>query len=905
VLLTAQRSESYYGFGKNKIHYLTYDWSELDFGSHIIYYPTGFDRLGRFAAHVIETEVGAVEDLLGHTPRYKIPIILYNSHFAFLETNVIPWLLPEGVAGFTEFIKGRVVVPNTGSYHELRHVLVHEMTHALMKDRLAWESKTHRRMRQPYVPLWFWEGLAEYTSTSWTDQEEMILGDVFLENMIPDVSDLWHLNGSYLVYVTGHSLLTYMAETLGPSIVNELLGSMWRSDDFEEALLVATGYSSPQLSKAWKDWIGRKFAYLYDRCEADLLYTAATPPGRAYLSPAVTGTREDTLVCLSYGDGYASIYALAMDDRKRHTQRLIKAGLKEGFESLHLFRSSLGAGPNGQVTFVAKAGERDALYVMDVRTAEIRATLTFPSILAMESPSFSRDGSMLAFCGMDTLGAVDLYVYHSDSGQLERLTDDIFRDASPSFSPTGDRVVFCSDRTPGGLDGGTNLFELDLKTRTVTQVTCGTARDTDPVWSPRGDLIAFVTDRGGGSSIWVANGEIMWEAIAVKGGASEPAWNADGTALYFSVYRRGTYRIFLAEAEALVGTEIELARDDCGGFWEEPLPRMGTIPQKYRARYSLDLSQGTMSFDPALRGGGADILLTDVLGDRRISLHISNTAEVAEDFLSSFNLGASYTSLQSRLNYGVSVFRLSVVDETPVYGVSSAERHTGAAFALRYPLSRFHRIEEGTSIRFAEGLDGRRRTGTELHTEVGYVRDTAVWGSEGPWDGARISMKGVGTLDLGTGRLRRHELFVDLRRYYRLSLRSTWANRLQWWSSDGTHPRRFGLGGAWSLRGWGHKRMIGRKRFLMNSEVRFPIVHSVSLRSPIGHIGLGPLRGALFVDAGSAWDGRFSGLVGSYGIGLRLTLGGLLVLRYDIATPTDFRSRLSGTVKQFFFGWSY
>jgi hypothetical protein len=40
--------------------------------------------------------------------------------------------MPEGVGGFTEVFKNRMVIPFTGSYEDFRHVLHHELTHAVM-----------------------------------------------------------------------------------------------------------------------------------------------------------------------------------------------------------------------------------------------------------------------------------------------------------------------------------------------------------------------------------------------------------------------------------------------------------------------------------------------------------------------------------------------------------------------------------------------------------------------------------------------------------------------------------------------------------------------------------------------------------------------------------------------------
>src|SRR5207248_6188481 len=60
---------------------------------------------------------------LQHEITKPIPLIVYSSHQHFEQTNVSPGFLPEGVQGFTEFTKGRVVIPYTGSYGEFRHVI--------------------------------------------------------------------------------------------------------------------------------------------------------------------------------------------------------------------------------------------------------------------------------------------------------------------------------------------------------------------------------------------------------------------------------------------------------------------------------------------------------------------------------------------------------------------------------------------------------------------------------------------------------------------------------------------------------------------------------------------------------------------------------------------------------------
>ena len=67
------------------------------------------------------------------------------------------------------------------------------------------------------------------------------------------------------------------------------------------------------------------------------------------------------------------------------------------------------------------------------------------------------------------------------------------------------------------------------------------------------------------------------------------------------------------------------------------------------------------------------------------------------------------------------------------------------------------------------------------------------------------------------------------------------------------------------------------------------------------------MRGALFFDAGNAWDDAYSETLGSIGGGLRLNLGGYLVLRFDMGKriENNFTTLESDLFTDFFFGWDF
>jgi len=92
---------------------------------------------------------------------------------------------------------------------------------------------------------------------------------------------------------------------------------------------------------------------------------------------------------------------------------------------------------------------------------------------------------------------------------------------------------------------------------------------------------------------------------------------------------------------------------------------------------------------------------------------------------------------------------------------------------------------------------------------------------------------------------------------------------------------------------------------LASNELRFPLINRLVVGFPFGNIGMEGIRGALFFDAGNAWNEDFGRMKGALGVGARVNFGYLTVLRFDWARRTDFRSIEPNTRFDFFFGWNF
>src|SRR5690349_21248067 len=114
-------------FGKNKIQYRNFDWQVLS-GEHLdVYYYPAEKELAKLALSYGEESYSVLERKFQHHPFRRIPLIIYAADHDFEQTNLFPGFIPEGVLGFTEYLKRRVALPFRGDYEQFRSTLRHEL----------------------------------------------------------------------------------------------------------------------------------------------------------------------------------------------------------------------------------------------------------------------------------------------------------------------------------------------------------------------------------------------------------------------------------------------------------------------------------------------------------------------------------------------------------------------------------------------------------------------------------------------------------------------------------------------------------------------------------------------------------------------------------------------------------
>lgn len=549
-------------FGENKVQYRNFDWYFIQSKHFDIYFYPSEYHLAEFAAHAAEAAYTHHSALFHYDITNRIPIIVYDSHNDWQETNVVSEYLDEGIGGVTEVFKNRIVVPFEGSYQLFRHVISHELVHAIFNDMFyggSLQSMIANNITLQ-LPMWFNEGMAEYASLGWDLNSDMFMLDATVNEYIVPIDEL---NG-YFAYRGGQSLWWYIANKYGEEKIAEILSRIRTTRSVEGGFRSALGISIKELSKRWQ--YEQKILYWPDvairKRPQDFAkqLTDHKEIGDFYNTSPAISPQGDKIAFISDQDDYFSIYLMNASDGKI-IKKLVDGQTQKNFEELHLLTPGLSWSPDGKKIAVAvKSGSHDAINIIDVSSGEIEE-IPFTNLEGVFSVSWSPDGERLAFVG-DNNQQSDIYVYDLKNKVLSNITNDIFSDSDPSWSPDGKKIYFISDRgdylvrsdIPKDFKmwnynfNQAQIYSIDIAGGVVDKLTDEElGEDSYPVAAPDGKHLYYVSDKTGISNIYYMNldsnnSRPISNSIS---GIYQCSISKDGSRLAFSSLSNGGFDIYL------------------------------------------------------------------------------------------------------------------------------------------------------------------------------------------------------------------------------------------------------------------------------------------------------------------------------------------------------------------------
>ncbi|MBK6909790.1 MAG: PD40 domain-containing protein [bacterium] len=563
VLLSAAAAIAQ-GFGKNKVQYVDFDWRYIQSEHFDVYYADGQERIAEFTAETAERALKLVESSWDYTLEGRIKFIIYASHNRFQQTNVSLSIQEESLGGFTEFLKNRVVLPYTGNYEAFRHVIHHELTHAV-NMRLFYGTGFQSILigvATSDVPLWFTEGLAEYESRGgWDVEADMFMRDATITGYLPPIDYL----GGYFAYKGGQSVFYYLDRRYGKEKVGELVNKVKSSREAPRSIKSATGLEMEDFNRAWQSWLRKIYwpgVVNYETPDdfAERLTNHRDTHNYVNNGGAISPDGQ-RVAFLSDRADYFDVWLQEIESGKSH--RILRGERSGDFEQLKWLDARMSWSPDGEsIVFASKAGALDAINVLNVDKRDIVKRFR-PNLEGIFNPVYSPDGSKIAFIGLKS-GQSDVYYYETATETLVQVTDDIFSDDDPAWSADGSLLYFASDRKDSlrvaGYDASFDMWDFDYRTMDIFRVrpgadacermTSGEFSEKNPTLSPDGRYLIYVSDVSGISNIYRLDLSTR-ETIAITNaltGCFQPSYSVKSNRLVFTSFYEGGYDVYLLKS---------------------------------------------------------------------------------------------------------------------------------------------------------------------------------------------------------------------------------------------------------------------------------------------------------------------------------------------------------------------
>lgn len=490
-------------FGKNKVNTSPQDWSVIKTMHFDIYFPKGEDDFGKTVSLMAEDIYYYLKEDLKYPILSRIPIVFYGSKSDFQVTNIIYPLLTEGVGGFTESLRNRVVVPFDGSYSNLEELLTHELTHAYINGLDNRVTNAIESLRPASFPFWFSEGLPEFLSIGGKDPyNNMFILDLVVNDKLPGLDFL----GGYLAYRLGESFLSYIADTYGREKVSEYFYSLRTMNSLEEATKRVFAMEFKELESRWKYQLKRDYfpvvnthqipSEVYERRtdhKKDGSYfnfaPRFSPDGSRYVYYSDRGARYSIWMAGTHG--------------LKKPRKLITGESTPKMEEFHYFRSNISWFPDGRhIAFVAKTSTGDRIHILDVDREKITRSISLPQMASIFEIDVAPDGQSMLLSAQKGMQA-DIFLLNLDSEEVRALTNDSYNDMQARFSPDGSKVIFASERdeAEGSSRYGffanltSDIFELNLESGDILQITRESFDCTMPFYTDGGKKIVFLSHR--------------------------------------------------------------------------------------------------------------------------------------------------------------------------------------------------------------------------------------------------------------------------------------------------------------------------------------------------------------------------------------------------------------------------
>lgn len=676
-------------FGRNKPRYRSFDFKLKQTDHFDVYYylknEEAMDRVAKMTEQWYDLHQQITRDTFYH----KNPILFYNNHAEFQQTNAISGGIGVGTGGVTEGFKNRVVMPLTMTNQQTWQVLGHELVHAFQFHMVInGDSTSIRNMGN--LPLWIVEGMAEYMSMGRVDPfTAMWMRDAVLNDDVPSFKKM--ASPKYFPYRYGQAAWSYLTGVYGDGVIEPLFSETAKFG-LESAFPRVLDAQMNTISEGWestlKDHFGKYLGNKKERVKGKKLISDENS-GRINVSPSLSPNGR-YVIFLSEKDLFSTDLFLA-DARSGKILNKVASTIKDtDLDALNALESTVTWSPNSQdFAFIAFKKGQNVLVIKEALTGKTKETIKVKGVPALANPVWSPDGKEIVLVGMIE-GQPDLFALNLKSKKVRQLTDDIYSEIQPSFSEDGSQLLFSYDKksVDNGRSNGRYTFDLaimDYASGAIQTLDIfHTAQNLNPNFDHEGNIY-FISDRDGFRNLYRYDQDSsqvlqMTDILTGISGISRfsPAITASRKRdrVIYTHYNDHTYTLYQAASKQLLNKVVDpgdvdftagtlpIAGNDQLNIVNRNLNNIDQIAydspdsfkkKKIKSKLKLDYLGGGVGVgtgnsvfgNNVVSAGSIDMLFSDILGNNQLYSSIRANGEIYD-----FGGQAFWINRKHKLAYG-------------------------------------------------------------------------------------------------------------------------------------------------------------------------------------------------------------------------------------------------------------
>ncbi|MFC2048883.1 hypothetical protein ACFLR5_01525, partial [Elusimicrobiota bacterium] len=445
----------------------------------------------------IENAHSSISSLLSVDFEKKTPVFIYYNHNHFEQNRIAP--AEEGVEGFSEAFKNRLVIPVRYSEYDMDHLIAHEYVHIVQFEVLYsgfWRSSKLIKGLSGLQPLWIIEGMAENIShkvlgREWSSYDRMVLRDAVIFDSLYKIPELQNFaalyRDVYLGYKEGHSAIDYLVEIEGFSVYKKLLKSLRNNIDPIKAFEVSVDSftSLYDFDLKWRKQLINKTKEFMEGKESILEISTPLVSNKYYNKDP----EPDAGGGFYYVGDISGLNEIYYHSNKDKITKILPHFFGSNVKRLvtgRRFDSVIDLDNSGKyLVFAVREGQKDFIVIHDVNRAETNKIKT--ELKEVRSPSFSNDSEKIVFTALKN-SKRDIFIYNLKSKEITQISNDDNIEYAPFFRDSSSILA----STERALNTDLCLYEVSSKKKLwITQTP---ENEIHPSLSQGGDLI-YSSDR--------------------------------------------------------------------------------------------------------------------------------------------------------------------------------------------------------------------------------------------------------------------------------------------------------------------------------------------------------------------------------------------------------------------------